>query len=168
MMMHEMNRSPFQVDEAAVQRFLFREARLQDEHRYEEWESLWLDEALYWVPAGGDDIDPEKSVSFIYDNRSRIAGRVRQLQTGRRYSQSPQSRIRRVLGNIEIESVSDQGITVGSNFILAECRRGETRHWDGRAIHLLRPHGEGDFRMAMKKVLLVNNSAPIGTLAFLI
>jgi 3-phenylpropionate/cinnamic acid dioxygenase small subunit len=76
--------------------------------------------------------------------------------------------MRRVLGNIEIESVSEKGIQVASNFTLAECRRGEVRHWDGRTIHVLRPHGESDFRMAMKKVLLVNNDAPVDTLAFLI
>ena len=40
-----------------VEQFLFYEARLADEHRYEEWERLWTDDALYWVPANGDDID---------------------------------------------------------------------------------------------------------------
>ncbi|MDP3136321.1 MAG: aromatic-ring-hydroxylating dioxygenase subunit beta [Burkholderiaceae bacterium] len=155
------------VSEAAVQRFLFLEARLQDEHRYDEWEALLSDDALYWVPAGDDDLDPATRVSFIYDNRSRIASRIRQLKTGRRYAQSPPSRMRRIVGNIEIESVSDEGIRVGSNFQLIEYRHGQYHQWAGRTVHLLRAEGES-FRIAMKKVLLIDNDGPIDTLAFLI
>lgn len=152
----------------AIEQFLFREARLQDEHRYEEWESLWADDGLYWVPACGDDIDPDKQVSFIYDNRARIAGRIRQLCTGRRHAQSPQSRLRRIVGNIEIESCGADGVRVGSNFLVSEFRRGAYRQWAGRAVHVLRPQDEGGFRMVLKKVLLVDNDGPIDTLAFLI
>lgn len=43
-----------------VSQFLFLEARLQDTHAYDEWEALWTDDALYWVPANGHDTDPEK------------------------------------------------------------------------------------------------------------
>lgn len=155
------------VDEAAVRRFLYLEARLQDEHRYEEWEALLTDDALYWVPATHDDSDPLTQVSFIYDNRARIASRIRQLRTGRRHAQNPASRLRRIVGNIEIVAVNDKGIQVGSNFILSEYRRGKYQQWSGRTIHLLRPVEDG-FRLAMKKVLLIDNDAPIATLAFLI
>ena len=155
------------VDETRIAQFLYREARLQDEHRYDEWETLWTDDALYWVPAGGDDTDPERQVSFIYDNRARLASRIRQLKTGWRIAQEPASRMRRLISNIEIESAGADGVRVGSNFLLAEHRRGHTHLWAGRAIHLLRDAG-GDYRLAMKKVLLVDNAAPIPTLAFLI
>jgi 3-phenylpropionate/cinnamic acid dioxygenase small subunit len=77
-----------------VEQFIYREARQQDEHRYAEWESLWTDDGVYWVPANGDDIDPEQQMSIIYDNRSRIGLRVRQLLSGRHYSQEPRSRLR--------------------------------------------------------------------------
>ena len=40
-----------------VQAFIFKEARLQDEHQYEAWEALWTDDGVYWVPANGDSID---------------------------------------------------------------------------------------------------------------
>ena len=62
--------------------FLYREARLQDEHRFDEWEALWTDDAIYWVPANGEDTDPEQQMSILYDNRSRIALRIRQYHTG--------------------------------------------------------------------------------------
>src|SRR5215470_4711308 len=86
----------------AVTAFIYREARFQDEHQYEAWEALWTDDGVYWVPANGADIDPEKEMSIIYDNRSRIALRVRQLMTGKHFTQTPQSRLRRLVSNIEL------------------------------------------------------------------
>lgn len=44
------------LDVRQVEQFLYREARLADEHDYNGWESLWTD-GLYWVPANGDDTD---------------------------------------------------------------------------------------------------------------
>ncbi len=83
----------------AVTAFLYKEARFQDEHQYEAWEALWTDDGVYWVPANGPDIDPEKEMSIIYDNRSRIALRVRQLLTGKHFTQTPQSRLRRLVSH---------------------------------------------------------------------
>src|SRR5712692_5476267 len=51
-----------------VESFLYREARLMDEHAYDEWLALWTDDALYWVPCNEDDIDPERHVSIVYEN----------------------------------------------------------------------------------------------------
>ena len=87
---------------SAVTAFIYNEARLQDEHDYEAWEALWTDDGVYWVPANGDDIDPEKEMSIIYDNRSRISLRIKQLLTGKRHTQTPQSRLRRIVSNIEL------------------------------------------------------------------
>ncbi len=41
-----------------IAQFLYREARLADENDYDGWEALWTDDALYWVPSGGADVDP--------------------------------------------------------------------------------------------------------------
>lgn len=152
------------MNQKNIEQFIFREARLQDEHRYDDWEALWADEALYWVPAGGN--DPQTQVSYIYDNRSRIAIRIRQLKTGQRHAQTPRSGLRRVISNIEIVP-GDGVVQVGSNFLLVEARHGKQTLWAGRTTHKLRIEGDG-FRMAMKKIELVNRDDPIGNLAFLI
>jgi 3-phenylpropionate/cinnamic acid dioxygenase small subunit len=155
------------VDRQAVADFLYLEARLADEGRYEEWEALWTDDGLYWIPAGGDDPDPQRQLSFAYDNRARIASRVRQLLAGTHHTQVPPSRTRRLIGNIELLDRSGDQLTVGSNFLLTEYRRGTLTLWSGRTLHGLRPES-GAFRMAYKKVLLVNNTGDIPTMSFLI
>ena len=153
------------IDHDAIAQFLYREARFADEHRYDDWEALWADEALYWVPIG-EDPDPATRISYIYDNRARLASRIRQLKTGRRHSQEPASGLRRLISNLEIETRGEEIVT-RSNFILVESRRGALITWAGQAEHRLRKAG-GDFRISAKTVRLVNSDEPISNLAFLI
>lgn len=150
-----------------VTQFIYREARLQDEHRYDDWESLWTDDGVYWVPANADDIDPEQKMSIIYDNRSRIALRIRQFHTGRRFSQTPQSRLRRLVSNVEILADDGGEIRAAANALVFESRpRGDTL-WAARNEYTLRRDGDG-LRMARKKVMLVNNDTALYSMAFLI
>src|SRR5690606_5419717 len=115
-------------------------------HRYEDWESLWTDDGLYWVPAGDADIDPDNHVSFIYDNRVRIASRVKQLKSGNRHAQKPPSRLNRVVSNIEAR-VENEAIHVSATFLLTEARHGQVNLWSGRTQYTLRPETDGSFRM---------------------
>jgi 3-phenylpropionate/cinnamic acid dioxygenase small subunit len=149
-----------------VEQFLFLEARLQDTHAYDEWESLWTEDAIYWVPANGA-IDPETQMSIIYDNRSRIRVRVSQLKTGRRHTQAPRSGLARIVSNVELVNQDGDDVHACANvFIFEDNLRGETM-WAARNEYCLRASGDS-FKMVRKKVSLVNNHKPIFTLSFLI
>ena len=150
-----------------VEAFIYREARLQDEHRYEDWEALWTDDAIYWVPANGDDIDPDQQMSIIYDNRSRIGVRVRQLLSGKRYTQEPRSRLRHLISNIEILARDGTELNVGCNVMVFEATERDDTLWAARTEYALRDE-PGGIKMARKKVALVNNHKPLYTLSFLI
>jgi benzoate/toluate 1,2-dioxygenase subunit beta len=153
---------------AEVERFLYAEARLADESDYDGWEALWTDDAIYWVPAGRADADPQREVSVIFDNRSRIATRLNQLRTGKRYAQSPASNLRRLISNVEILGHTGHGDTeVGANFLLLESRARGLQLWGGRTTYRLR-RVDGALRLAYKKVVLVNLDEPLPTLGFLI
>lgn len=150
-----------------VTQFVYREARLQDEHRYDDWESLWTDDGVYWVPANGDGGDPEKVMSIIYDNRSRIALRIRQFHTGKRFSQTPQSRLRRLISNIEVLEDDGRELSVGSNVLIFENQTRGDVLWAARTEYRLR-RMDGQLRMARKTVNLVNNQDALYSMAFLI
>jgi benzoate/toluate 1,2-dioxygenase subunit beta len=148
-----------------VGQFLYREARLADEGDYDAWESLWTDDGIYWVPADGD--DPDRHMSIVYDNRSRIALRVRQLKTGKRLAQSPPSSVRRLVSNVEVLGEEDGDLLVGANFLAVEARPRGTVLWAGRCEYRLRREG-GALRLARKTVTLVDRDRAVPTLAFLI
>jgi 3-phenylpropionate/cinnamic acid dioxygenase small subunit len=153
-----------------AEQFVYHEARLADEQLYAEWEALWTDDGVYWVPANADDIDPQRQMSIIFDNRARIATRVKQLMSGKRHSQTPPSRLRRLISNFELiepETGQDADIGVGANFIVCESRERGLTLWGGRNRYTLRMTGDG-LKMARKTVLLVDNDRPLSTLAFLI
>jgi benzoate/toluate 1,2-dioxygenase beta subunit len=150
-----------------IEQFLYAEARYADEHDYDAWEALWTEDALYWVPAGGDLTAPAEQMSVIYDNRSRITTRLAQLRTGRRLAQIPPSSLRRIISNIEVLGTEGADIVVGANFMLAESREPGVEIWAGRLTYRLRLV-DGELRLAGKQVLLVNRDQALPTLAFLI
>jgi 3-phenylpropionate/cinnamic acid dioxygenase small subunit len=155
-----------------IEAFLYLEARLADESRYEDWEALVTDDMHYWVPKGAADHDPGERLAYINDNRSRLATRIRQLATGKRFSQTPPSPLRRVLSNIEVLEADDAAgsYRVAANFVLYEVvaqTTGDLRIWPGRATYRLRRVG-GTLRMAQKIVELVTSQLPQPNLAFIL
>jgi 3-phenylpropionate/cinnamic acid dioxygenase small subunit len=150
-----------------VTQFIYREARLQDEHAYDDWESLWADDGIYWVPANGEGGDPEREMSIIYDNRSRIGLRIRQYHTGKRFSQTPRSRLRRLVSNVEVLEDDGRDIRAAANAMVFESQtRGDTV-WASRNEYRLRRDGD-QMRIVLKKVVLVNNATALTSMAFLI
>jgi benzoate/toluate 1,2-dioxygenase subunit beta len=145
------------VDRQSLEAFLYLEARLADEHRYDDWEALWADDGLYWVPSGKDDSDPSFEASIIYDNRRRINTRLNQLRTGLHWPQDPPSRMRRVISNIEVIEQDDELVTVEYNFFLVEIRTHLQTTWAGRTRMTVRSDGDS-WLIKLKKVMLVNNN----------
>ena len=154
-------------DREQIEAFLYREARLIDEHRYDEWLSLWTDDGIYWVPCNEDDTDPTRQVSIIYDDRVRLGDRVERLKSGAAWAQEPKSRMRRLIANLEIEDGAQGEVIVAANFLLVELRRHLQNLWAGRTVHRLRSE-QGSFKLAYKKVLLINNDEEMPALVFLI
>ena len=153
-----------------IDAFVYLEARLADESRYDEWEALVTDDMHYWVPFGPSDYEPGTRVSYINDNRARLATRIRQLATGVHHAQDPPSSMRRVVSNIEILRAEGDEFEVGSNFVLYEHAvqaTGHLRLWAGRTTYRLRLTPDG-LRMAAKKVELVNSTSPLPNLPFII
>lgn len=162
---------PADFDRWEVEQFLYREARYADELDYDAWEALWTDDALYWVPVASTD-DPLRQMSVIYDNRSRIATRLKQVRTGKRHAQAPPSNLRRLLSNIEFLGgrANPEGgvdLEVAANFLVLESRARGNQLWGGRVTYRLR-RVDDTLRLAYKKVVLVDNDKPLSTLSFLI
>jgi 3-phenylpropionate/cinnamic acid dioxygenase small subunit len=155
-------------DAAEAAHFLFSEAERLDEHDYEGWLALWDDDdGIYWVPACGDDSDPTRDVSFVYDNRSRLTMRIRQLLTGFRYAQIPQSRTQHYISNVRVSPLGEDAVEVRSAYLIVEARFDEVHHWPGRATHELTRAADGELRIRRKTVVFINNDQPVTSMAFL-
>lgn len=151
----------------AIEQFLFQEAALLDDRQYEEWVDLFTEDGRYWMPAGRDDSDPEKTTSLIYDDRQALRQRIARLFHPAAHSQTPPSRVCHVVGNVRIAEPSEgAGVNIASNFALFESRLGNQRVLGGRFEHTLR-RANGSWGIVFKKVCLVNNDGVFNNLTFM-
>lgn len=150
-----------------VEAFLYREAELMDSHAYDAWLELWDQEALYWVPSNSEDLDPNNSVSIIYERRHQLSDRVFRLNDKRMHSQSPKSRIIRVISNLTVRDLGNDTVVCSQNFVLGQIRGVQQETLFGRALHRL-VRRDGDWRIRAKKVYLLNNDAPMRNVTFLL
>jgi len=153
-------------DPRTVEQFLYREARLLDERRFEEWRELFTEDGVYWMPSQHGQPNADEVVSIFYDDRGVMASRIRRLRHPDAHIQIPYSHTAHLVGNVEVEPAPDADglVVVHAVFFMAEYRRDEPRWLSGRYLYRLQPTPDG-LRIRMKKVMLVNCEAALPAMA---
>ena len=150
-----------------VEQFLYTEAALLDARDYPGWRKLFTPDALYWIPSGADQTDPNREVSIVYDNAQFLAERVWRLDSGLAYAQEPRSRTAHLVTNVQVATEHGDELEVHATFLVAEYRAGRQYQHAGRYRYRLRREG-GELRIALKKVELINNDGHLGNLSLLL
>ena len=149
------------------EQFLFHEARLLDTQRYEEWLELFTDDATYWVPLEQGQQDALETSSIIHDDRTLLGLRVKQLRHPRAHARLPLARTVHQVSNVVVESDSPQEVMVGSALSVIEFRHEKQRLYGALVRHRLKREN-GAFRIAHKRVDLVNSEAELDGIAILL
>jgi len=149
-----------------IEQFLYREARLLDTQRYEEWLDLWTEDATYWVPLEQGQGDPFETSSIIHDDRTLLELRVKQARHPRAHARLPLARTVHQVGNIMVLSEENSEIKVASTLQLVEFRSERQRVWGALVEHRLRRAADG-LRIARKRVDLVNSEGALDGVAIL-
>jgi 3-phenylpropionate/cinnamic acid dioxygenase small subunit len=151
-----------------VEDFLYREAELLDERRYEEWLDLFTDDARYWMPmrrnVPADEGEREftregADVNWFDEGKETLARRVGQIRTGVHWAEEPPSRICHMISNVQILSMRPAGptpseVTVKSRFLVYRNRvETETDLLVGKREDLLR-RVNGGWKIARRKIVL--------------
>lgn len=162
-----LNQSPKRsVNLQDIEGFLYREVRLLDERRFEEWMDLFTEDGYYWVPARPGQTSPVEEVSLFYDDRELMRTRIQRLRHPRIHAQIPPSRTCHLMGNLQIEDAVPDGADylVSSVMIMFEYRPGsEMQIFGGRCTHALRLEDK-KIKIFWKRVDLVNCDAVFGQL----
>lgn len=145
---------------AELEEFLYHEAWLLDQGRFDEWLELYTDDATYWIPLQADQSDPLTTSSIVYDDRRLLEVRVRQFQHPRAHARVPVPRTVHQIGNVRVIESDGRDVRVSSTLVLVEFRRERQRVWGGLVEHRLRRTDQG-LRIAAKRVDLVNSEAEL-------
>ena len=148
--------------QSELEHYLYHEARLIDEQRWEEWGALFTDDGEYWVPATPGQPDPLNHVSLMYETKLLRAVRLKRMSHPNAFSVQANPRSVHLISNVMLDSFdSDTGTcVVNSRFIMLETQRDKQNTYGGACAHTLVPI-DGEYRIAMKRVDLVNCNAPL-------
>ena len=142
-----------------IEQFLYREARLLDERKFNDWLALFTDDIRYWMPVlstverGEREVATGREIAHFDDNKATLGIRVRRLFTGSAHAEEPQSRTRHFVANVEVEGEGAE-ITVHSNFIVYRTRLETDEDWFvGKRVDTLRK-AEGGWKIAKRVMQL--------------
>jgi 3-phenylpropionate/cinnamic acid dioxygenase small subunit len=166
-----------QVTREDAEALLYREARLLDTWRLEEWLELFTEDGVYWLPiVDGEPEDAAGAISIVYDDAARRAERVYRTLHTPVLDQNPRSRTIHLVGNVELAEPDARGdARVLCNQLVAELRPGgqlqvglnETRFLAARCEYRLR-HLDDGWKISLKKMLLLNSDQPLYNLTFVL
>ncbi len=142
--------------------FVVREARMLDDRRYDEWNALFARDGWYWIPVSPDQQDPLNHVSHLYEDRLLRDLRIERLKAGKAHSQRPPSRGHHVLQVPTVEHFEPAAnrFDTRTEFLYTEARAGELQSFVGSCLHRLVVE-DGQLRIALKRVNLINADAPL-------
>jgi 3-phenylpropionate/cinnamic acid dioxygenase small subunit len=148
--------------------FLYAEAELLDERRYQEWLALLADDIRYWMPMRrnvkfGDDerefTRETSDIAWFEEGKETLARRVKQIETGIHWAEEPRSRLSHLVTNVQVLGAepswaAPREVSVKCRFLVYRNRvETETDILVGKREDLLRREGEG-WRLARRKIIL--------------
>ena len=151
-----------------IEQFLYREAELLDERRYEEWLALFTEDAQYFMPMRRNvpHDEPEREftragidVNWFDEGKDTLTRRVKQILTGIHWAEEPPSRICHMISNVQVLAATPGGaspseVTVKSRFLVYRNRvETETDFLVGKREDLLR-RVDGGWQIARRKIIL--------------
>jgi 3-phenylpropionate/cinnamic acid dioxygenase small subunit len=151
-----------------IEAFLYHEAELLDERRYESWLDLFTEDAHYFMPmrrnVPHDEPDREftragADVNWFDEGKDTLTRRVKQILTGVHWAEEPPSRICHMVSNVQVavaDATADE-VVVKSRFLVYRNRvETETDFLVGKREDVLR-RVDGDWKIARRKIVLDQN-----------
>jgi 3-phenylpropionate/cinnamic acid dioxygenase small subunit len=154
-----------------LEEFLYREAELLDERRYEAWLALLADDVRYWMPMRRNvrfgELEREftregQDINWFDEGKETLTRRVQQILTGVHWAEEPLSRLCHMISNVQLlhvqpSVVEPAEVTVKCRFLIYRNRvETETDLLVGKREDVLR-RINGQWNIAQRKVILDQN-----------
>ncbi|CAN7759852.1 3-phenylpropionate/cinnamic acid dioxygenase subunit beta [Pseudorhodoferax sp. LjRoot39] len=149
--------------------FLYEEAELLDGIHLQEWATRLANDLVYTAPLRTTRTTAEQKASVVrttqhyHDDYRSVMGRVMRLSGKSAWAEDPPSRTRRLVTNIRVRTMPNDGEYAVSSYLLMTRSRFNFDEFDfisGERNDVLRADGES-FKLARREVLL--DQAVLGT-----
>ena len=123
--------TPGPVLQWEIEQFLYAEAALLDELRFDDWLALLTDDIHYYMPTrrtrlareADRSISAPDEVALFDEDKQSLALRVRRLHTGMAWAEEPASRTRHLVSNVRVSPGGQpQEYRVQCNWLLYRSR----------------------------------------------
>ncbi|MGE4337719.1 MAG: aromatic-ring-hydroxylating dioxygenase subunit beta [Pigmentiphaga sp.] len=152
---------------AELSDFVVEECERLDEGAYESWLELFADDGLYWVPLAYGQASPDSDHSLFCENPSLLRMRVARLRHPAAHGMAGPLRTSRVVGSFRLLEAGVEAARVSARFILVEYENERERLFAGKYTYDLR-RVAAEWRIARKRVDLVNCDAPLASIQILL
>jgi len=144
-----------------VEQFLYRQAEILDEKRWDDFIELFADDGLYWMPASPEQTTGDGVPSIFYEDRNLMSVRMKRVTHPHAWSQSPMWGTSHLVSNVAIEKENPRTgeVTLRARFHMMEFRRDVSRHFAGTYRHHLVRTKSG-YRIKLQRVDMVNGQGP--------
>jgi 3-phenylpropionate/cinnamic acid dioxygenase small subunit len=154
-----------------MEEFLYYEAELLDERRYEEWLELLAEDVRYWMPMRRNvkfgELEREftregQDINWFDEGKDTLTRRVQQLLTGVHWAEEPLSRICHMVSNVQLLHVRPSvlaplEVTVKCRFLIYRNRVDtETDLLVGKREDVVR-RTNGQWKIRQRKIVLDQN-----------
>jgi 3-phenylpropionate/cinnamic acid dioxygenase small subunit len=142
--------------------FVYLEARMLGEKRFDEWYELFTEDAAYWIPLVPGQADGLNHASLMYEDKLLLKLRIERLKNPRSYSQQPASRSHHLLQMPEIEQV-DEGANeyVTRTQIIYTETQGDTQQTYAATVFHTLTRDAGKLKIRLKRINLLNCDAAL-------
>ncbi len=140
--------------------FIYDEARMLDEGRYDEWLSLWQPDGIYWMPLEYNQQDAVNMTSLMHEDLFMLKLRIERLNGARTFSQKPKSRCHHVIQRPFVDKIDHETGTYETKTFMHYV---ETRLDEQQLLALTARHElvlvDGALKIANKRVDILNCDA---------
>jgi len=157
------------VPTQALVDLVYREARLLDEKRFDEWLELLTRDVHYWMPLTRGQPDGATFTSLFYEDHLLLKVRIERLRHPNAFSQQQPSFCQHVLQQpaLEIAEPENNRYVTRTPFMYFEAQLDSQLVLAGVTYHHL-TFVEGACRIRMKKIELVNCEAALPSIQLLL
>ncbi len=156
---------PARASDQELVEFVYHEARLIDEKRFEEWYDLFADDGRYWMPLMRAQPEGPGHTSLFDEDKLLLRIRIERLRNPRSYSQANPSWCQHILQapRVERRDADSTLAVLRTPFMYLEYQEDQQETYAGVAWHHLKEQG-GRIMIALKKIELLNCDAALPSL----